>query len=469
MIKINTLSDLSDLNITVMGLGINGGGLATALFLAEVGANLTITDLKTEEQLAPVVKKLQSKRYKYPITFHLGKHNQEDFSKAHIVIKNPAVLWNNKYLALAKQIETDLSLFLRFVKNPIIAITGSKGKSTTASALHHILSKCGTNCYLGGNITISPLSFIKEAQKESHSPIILELSSWQLSDINYVEQQSNIKLLHPQISIITNILHDHQNTYNNFSDYVKDKKIVYKNQTTQDYLLTFNDSWGNSFNNEAMATTHLFSINQDKSSILIKSAKQEQLIPCCSLPPTILGWHNKINIGFAIKGAMLLGYSLDEATNAISDFKGMKHRMETIKKFQVDETVVTAVNDSAATMPDALLASTNSYSLPIYLLAGGTDKELDFSPLTQIPSHVKKYILFEGSATSNFLPLLDKEKVVGLFKTMKSAIEAAVNEIKKDRPKEAIILLSPGAASFGLFNNEFDRGDQFRSAIMELS
>ena len=133
------------------------------------------------------------------------------------------------------------------------------------------------------------------------------------------------------------------------------------------------------------------------------------------------------------------------------------------------KTVVKAINDSAATMPDALIASCKSYNSDIYLLAGGTDKELDFSPLKNIPTSVKKIFLFEGSATQKFLPLLNEDKVANQFTTMQEAVAAALAQIKKDRPKEAILLLSPGAASFGLFINEFDRGNQFIKAVMELA
>lgn len=469
MIEINSISDLEDLKITVMGLGINGGGFAAANFLASANAKVCVTDLKSEEALADVVSKLKSKNYKHPITFHLGRHREEDFTNAHIVIKNPAVLWGNKYLQLAPHIETDLSLFLRFIKNPIIAVTGSKGKSTTASSLYHILSKLLPVCYLGGNITISPLSFIAEAQKNPTAPIILELSSWQLSDIHYVEEQSKIKLLKPQISIITNILHDHQNTYNNFSDYVKDKQMIYKNQTSQNYFLTYKDDWGSSFSMETNANHFLFSVSDNKDSIKIESPLVCEAIKLSAFPKNILGLHNQLNLGFAIKAATLFGCKEKSVLRALKNFKGIKHRMELVKKFKMGKTVVKAINDSAATMPDALIASCKSYNSDIYLLAGGTDKELDFSPLKNIPTSVKKIFLFEGSATQKFLPLLNEDKVANQFTTMQEAVAAALAQIKKDRPKEAILLLSPGAASFGLFINEFDRGNQFIKAVMELA
>lgn len=169
-----------------MGLGLHGGGLNSALFFARQGANVTITDLKNADQLASSVTQLKD----YPIRYVLGKHEPEDFTKADLVIKNPAVPDTSPFLQMAIKagvpIETDLSIFLRenahrgANSSLIIAITGSKGKSTTSSAIFHGLKQLYPKARLGGNITISPLSFLDEltsGQGESAAPVVLELSS----------------------------------------------------------------------------------------------------------------------------------------------------------------------------------------------------------------------------------------------------------------------------------------------------
>jgi UDP-N-acetylmuramoylalanine--D-glutamate ligase len=165
-------NELKNSNITIMGLGLHGGGLASALFLAKAGANLTITD---------------------------------------------------------RRVESDISIFLSFTENPVIAVTGSKGKSTIVSALFHIMKAQFPKCKLGGNITISPLSFIEELP--AHAPVILELSSWQLADLK------GKNLLKPEITLISNIMHDHQNRYDCFQDYIDDKLQIYQDQSPEQIAL----------------------------------------------------------------------------------------------------------------------------------------------------------------------------------------------------------------------------------------
>ena len=201
-----TLEDIKNKNVTVMGLGLNGGGEATVRFLLKHSANVTITDMKTKEQLESTIKSLEndSSLDTSKIKYTLGCHNIEDFKNADVVIKNPGVkIEGNKFLAEAKQIETDISMFLHFTKAPIIAVTGSKGKSSTVSAIHFGLSQAGFTTFLGGNITVSPLTFLEKTNEDT--PVVLELSSWQLADLR------GRKLLKPYISLITKIVPDHQN------------------------------------------------------------------------------------------------------------------------------------------------------------------------------------------------------------------------------------------------------------------
>ena len=180
----NSIEDIKDKHITVMGLGLNGGGEASVKFLLRHGAHVLVTDMKTKEQLKATIdsinmdKTLDTSR----LTYVLGEHRIEDFSNADCVIKNPGVKFNgNKYLEAAKAIETDISLFLKFTKAKIIAVTGSKGKSSTVSAIYYGLEKSGFDVFLGGNITVSPLTFLEQTSEKS--VVVLELSSWQLADL----------------------------------------------------------------------------------------------------------------------------------------------------------------------------------------------------------------------------------------------------------------------------------------------
>ena len=179
-----SIEDIKNKKITIMGLGLNGGGEAAARFFLQKGAFVIVTDMKTPEQLAPTLERLNSDSTldHSRLTYHLGGHDLADFENADCVIKNPGVKFDgNKYLAAAKAIETDLSIFLRFTDCPIIAVTGSKGKSSTVSAIYYGLQQAGFHAFLGGNITVSPLTFFDEVNKDT--PVVIEFSSWQLADL----------------------------------------------------------------------------------------------------------------------------------------------------------------------------------------------------------------------------------------------------------------------------------------------
>ena len=212
------IEDLRGKKATVMGLGLNGGGLASARFLAECGASVTVTDMKSASDLKDSIAALSG----LPIRFVLGKHEFDDFAQADLVVKNPAVRPDSPYLLASRAIETDISLFLRFAASPIIAVTGSKGKSSVSSAIHHVLSSSGRTAFLGGNITVSPLSFLGRCTRDT--PVVLELSSWQLADMR------GLGVLKPEIAVVTNIMPDHMNRYNSMEEYVADKRLIYADQ-----------------------------------------------------------------------------------------------------------------------------------------------------------------------------------------------------------------------------------------------
>jgi len=231
---IKHMIDFKNKKITIMGLGLHGGGLAVTKFLARMGAKITVTDLKNEKQLKPSIERLKAFRIKYV----LGQHRLSDFQKADLIIQNPGVRRDSIYLKAARKnkipIETDLSLFLKLclAKN-IIGITGTKGKSTTTALIYKILKKFRADSVLGGNIRISPLEFLKKIKKET--PVVLELSSWQLEGL--AEHK-----LSPNFAVITNVLIDHLNTYKGFNDYRQAKELIFKFQKANDVLVLNKDN-----------------------------------------------------------------------------------------------------------------------------------------------------------------------------------------------------------------------------------
>ena len=435
-----TLQDIKGKNIVVMGLGLNGGGEACVRFFLKHGANVLATDMKTAEQLAPTIKKLSDDPEidTSRLSYRLGEHRIEDFQNADCVIKNPGVkIEGNKYLAAAKNIETDISIFLHFTKSPIIAVTGSKGKSSTVSAINYGLNKAGFTAYLGGNITVSPLTFLEKTTEKT--PVVLELSSWQLADLR------GRKALKPKICIITKIVPDHQNWYHAMEPYVADKRLIYADQTSSDYSIfdfegdepgtgpECGGSWGDFFAKETKGTVLRYANSElPKVFFGVYQTKDEDgtfcgrvILPGMKQPETILknlivpGEHMKINALNAALVLYLMGVSSTQCVKIMGEWPGIDHRLQFFHEYKNNSGgSFRFYNDSCATVPEAAAAASQSFGKPVYLLTGGTDKGLELTPLAdtltgknknELP--VKSLYLLKGSATDKLLPALNSAKV----------------------------------------------------------
>ncbi|AEJ60600.1 UDP-N-acetylmuramoylalanine--D-glutamate ligase [Spirochaeta thermophila DSM 6578] len=446
--------------VLVMGLGAHGGGAAAARFCVEEGAIVTVTDLRTEEELAPSLEALAG----YDIRYVLGTHREEDFLEADVVIKNPAVPRTSRFLSLARHVETDISLFLKACRSPILAVTGSKGKSTTASALHHILSAAFPGARLGGNITTSPLTFLRELSEET--PVVLELSSWQLGDLG-----GRISFT-PQVAALTNIYPDHQNAYASMEAYVEDKFWITATQDpSQTFLYPAFDPWGRWMAANTPATALPFfeerptspppraAFLTEQEGLFLDHGKEIPLLPERLLVP---GAHNRLNLLLA--GAMAYTFGTDPALirTRLSSFPGIPHRLELVR----EKGGVAFYNDSAATIPDAVLAAVSAFECPVHLITGGTDKNLDLSPYRGLADKPVTVYLLEGSATRRLLPLLEESGIsyLGPYRSLEEALAEAHHRASSGE----VVLFSPGAASFEMFRHEFHRGEVFRDLVRRL-
>ncbi len=444
-----------------MGLGLHGGGAAAARFFASHGAEVTVTDMKKCGDLAAGIEALSDLK----IRFVLGRHEQEDFSSADMVIKNPAVPRDSSYLAAAKRVETDISIFLRLSKRPLIAVTGSKGKSTTASALAHVLEAVFPKTKLGGNITVSPLTFVESCMEAAEDPVVLELSSWQLADI------PEISLLKPRVAVFTNLLHDHQDRYPDLETYAADKKRIFASQSAEDAAVCgFDDPFGRRFAVSAAAAPYFFSrkpfaelfdggfLEKEIGYVRMNGLEES----CLPKETALRGEHNKLNLLAAAVALRIFKVNPRSISSGLANFPGIPHRMEVVKTVNG----VRWYNDSAATIPEACAAAIRSFQDSVHLIVGGTDKNLDFSSLKEVFRIPKSIHLLEGSATDKLRYLLDEEKVFyyGPFSRLCDAVESARNSA---HPGSAV-LFSPASTSFGMFLNEFDRGNRFKALIEEL-
>jgi UDP-N-acetylmuramoylalanine--D-glutamate ligase len=433
-----------DKKVIVMGLGLHGGGVSAAKFFYKQGAKVLVTDLKTKEQLKESILKLK----KFKINFVLAGHKEEDFKKADLIIKNPDVPNSSPYLEIARKnnipIETDISLFFKLTNAFTIGVTGTKGKSTTASLIFHILKSKFKRVFLVGNIGVSPLEIISKIEKGDR--VVLELSSFELEDL----KQS------PNISVITNILPDHLNRYGDMSKYADSKKSIFKFQNKKDILiLNEEDDIVKNFARESLSKKYFYSAKTISKSIKIKDFK-------------LLGNHNLSNLAAAVLVAKLLKIPMPKINNAIKSFKGVSSRQEFVKEING----VKYFNDTTATMPDAVIAAIDAFSdkyldSKLIFICGGQNKELDFLELAKkIKEKVEYLILLPGTASEKMEKDLLRYGYNKIYKV--SSIENAVLRAKEISRKGDIVVLSPGAASFNLFKNEFDRGNHFVKAVKSL-
>ena len=449
-----------------MGLGIAGGGLGAARFLHAQGARVTVTDLKEAAELQPALDALPD-----GVRLALGGHRVSDFTSADLVIKNPGVPPDSPFLAAAAaagaDVQTDVSLFLARCRSPVLAVTGSKGKSTTAAALAAILRQDQPGARLGGNIGGSPLDFLDELS--SATPVVLELSSWQLGDLR------GRRLLAPVVAVVTNLLRDHQNRYGSMEAYLDDKRVIAAGQSRDGSLvLNGDDPWHRRFADGAAARVILFSTHkrpagdgawlQDGIGRVSVRGRTGVAFDIARGSATAAGG-GAITANLLAAAAAGAAFNTDPAAirRALEGFGGLPHRLEPLGVV----AGVRFVNDSAATIPEATVAALAAVPPPVVLLAGGADKELDFSTLAAAAGGLRRCVLLAGSATPKLQAALRRADIRcdGPFDALEDAFGAALRAAGPG----STVLLSPGCASFGMFRNEFDRGDRFRAQVLRLA
>ena len=424
-----------------MGLGLLGRGIGDARCFAAAGAELIVTDLKNEIELAPSIEQLKE----FPnIVFHLSGHRMEDFENRDFIIRAPNAPLDSPFLAHARErgipIEMDSSLFAKLSPATIVGITGTRGKSTVTHLVYEMAKVAGRNVYLGGNEKdTATLPLLNETN--AGDLVILELDSWQLQGF----EEDKIS---PHISVWTNFMPDHMNYYHgDMARYFQDKASIARFQKSGDYFVT---------------TPEIKEKIETRFGALAGKFISADALPAdwtIALP----GEHNHANAAAATAAARCLGISDEIIKNVLKTFSGLPNRLE----FLGEKNGIAFYNDSNSTTPEATIAALRALApqqKPIVLIAGGSDKELDFTNLAnEIEKTAKSVILFEGKATEKLKALLPKYFSIVEVSNMDEAFEKARSSAK---PGE-IILLSPAATSFGIFKNEYDRADQFRLAFTE--
>jgi UDP-N-acetylmuramoylalanine--D-glutamate ligase len=428
--------------VTVVGLGLLGKRLGDIAFLAECGARVLVTDLKTAKELAPSIKKLQ--KYKN-ITYVLGEHRYEDFDSCDFVLKGQGVALDSPYIKYAEgkgiPIEMDESLFAKLApKVTIIGVTGTRGKSTTTILIYEILKASGMRVHLGGNIKgTAALPLLKEVK--DWDVVVFELSSWQLQGFGEAK-------ISPHISVFTNFMPDHMNYYkDNLKTYFRDKSFIYKFQKKDDVLI--------------LGPGMKDKIKDSKGKLVNTSIKD---IPK-SWNVSLKGIHNLENIACAVSVVRVLKIKDEVIKRVVENFKAVPGRLELVKTVKGVEIY----NDTNSCTPEATSAALHalgSAKKNIVLIMGGSDKNLDFTDLFKdIKKYTKAVILIPGNGTDRILGDLQKTNVPIYEKKDLKEIVAHHREITR---KGDIALFSPAFTSFGMFQNEYDRGEKFMKIVKTL-
>lgn len=437
----HTMSSYEDFfknkKVTILGLGLLGRGVGDAEFIAKCGAQVTVTDKKTQEELAESVARLAQ----YPnIIYHLGGHAREDFTGADLIIKAAGVRMESPEIAAAHeagvQVYMSTALFAKWAGEAgatIVGVTGTRGKSTVTQMIYATLQKAGKPTHLGGNVRgVSSLAMIPEIKKGDI--VVLELDSWQLQGFGDLKMS-------PQVAVFTNLMPDHQNYYSDMDSYFRDKANIFLNQKDGDTLVC-----GAGI------------VEQIKAA----GPKATPLVPS-SLPEDwqlqVIGVHNRENAALAAEALKALGLNETEVRHDLESFEGVEGRLQFVRQIRG----IQIYNDNNATTPEATMAALSALpSGKIILIMGGADKGLDMSDLLyQISHSCKRVILLSGTGTDKVVPFMSDYSVF-------DSLQDAVHEAVKSASVGDIVLFSPAFASFGMFTNEYDRNDKFMKVVESL-
>lgn len=441
--------------ITVMGLGLLGRGIGDVKFLAECGADLLVTDIKTEKELQSSVDQL---RHFSNIRFVLGGHRFEDFKGRDFIVKNPDVKPGNVYIEEARKngipIKMSASWMVELSGIQSIGVTGTRGKSTVTHLINHVLKEAGYKTILGGNVRgVSSLALLNEIEEESVA--VLELDSWQLQGFG----ESNVS---PHIAVFTNLMQDHLNYYGGdptrdetmkagMQKYFDDKANIFRNQKEGDVLIV-----GKKVFEEWISAAH---------------PQVTPIVPPL-LPPdwklNLLGEHNRENAALARAALQAFGIPDEKIRAGFEGFEAVDGRLQFVREVQG----VKIYNDNNATTPDATVAALRALDegkKNIILLVGGTDKGIDPTALAEMASDAcKALVSLAGSGTDKLVAALEVSATELLYAGPYPSLAQALEEVWKHAAPGDIILFSPGFASFGMFQNEYDRNDQFVNLVQQL-
>lgn len=454
-------NNLKGKKIAVIGAGVSNIPLFE--YLSSYDVKVILFDKREREKLSNEVLEIIDK---YKLETSLGENYLESLVGFDIIFRSPSCLPTNEYLIKEKErgalITSEVEQVIKLAPCKIIGITGSKGKTTTTTIIEMLLRGLGVNTYVGGNIG-KPI-FTKLSEVKPTDVIVLELSSFQLMEMD----------VSPSISVITNISPDHLDVHSSFLEYIEAKKEIYKSQTKDDLLiLNYDDEIVRNFSNEARGKVKFFAKDKKINNCYILEnnyikyicdGKEEIILDTDKIK--LMGEHNYLNICAALN-AIDEYVKKDKVYDIIKDFGGVKHRLEFVREING----VKWYNDSSSTTPDKARAGIMAFTDNITLIAGGYDKNLDYTPLAKIVvDKVDKLILFGQTKDKIYESVrretLKRKKEIQIYvmDTLDEVIDVAYQVTKQN----GIVLFSPASASFDMFDNAYQRGDIFKDKVEKL-
>jgi UDP-N-acetylmuramoylalanine--D-glutamate ligase len=455
--------------VLVMGLGRFGGGVDVAKFAYNTGGKVTITDLATEQQLSESIEKLKE----FPdIEYHLGSHDPADFKQADVIVVNPAVPPDNQYLQLARRhrklITSQISIFFQLCPAITIGITGANGKSTTAALTAHLIRETrDRNVWLSGNIGNEPLLTIAD-QIRSDDLVVLELSSFQ------IEQLAQIRKA-PHIALLTNLTPNHLDRYGTFANYCAAKENIFKFQKldrTPPAVSVFNAE-------DEIAAKWFEKYKRDSGRICVKFSVDdvsEEIRDNFPLP----GRANLSNLAAALCIARHFGIEDYRIKKSLPAFKPLPHRLE----FVAEINGVKWYNDSKATTPQSAITAIEAFEQParcdavaprrVIIIAGGYDKNIPFDEFGRKITEKAKAAILLGQTAKSIAKAIEEHKstsaqVHKLKVKFAGSLEKAVRLACGLAKSGDVVLLSPACASYDMFDNYEQRGNEFCRLVRENS
>lgn len=453
--------------VLVFGLGLLGGGVAAANWLLRQGADVTVTDLKSEQDLAPSLQKLTGKP-----RLALGGHSEQLIEDTHIIVVNPDVPPANPLIQyamkLGRPVINEVTLFYDLWPKPLIGVTGTRGKTTTTHWISHLLA-AGMRSTIVGNSTERPFLNVLE-ESGDYDIAVAETPSFQL-------ELFGPDVRPPDIAVVTNIYPDHLNRHGTLKGYAEVKANLFRNQKEgQCVVLNADNPWTEYFISlKPKSYLWLFSkmpaLPEGANGVFYKDESlwyqfggyQQKVLDLKGFVDKH-GEHNLENLLAASLVAYLAGSTGGQIKERIPSLPQVPFRQETV--FESDKLRI--INDTTATSPEGGIAALKRFKGPhTVLITGGTDRDLDFTEwANMLPECIapENTVFLGGSATRKMIAALgDKAAGIPVFETLQECLAAALERAGK-YPK-SVVLFSPAAKSFEKFKNEYDRGEQFNARV----